>query len=404
MTQNDAKYRWYILFLLSLTGCFVIAMPQMCMPVLFKEISVDLDLSLVQLGVVWGMIPLAGLLLMLVGGMLSDKFGTKKMLFIGSILTGVAGMARALSTDFTTITVTMFIFGILQVITAPSMIRACGIWFSGNRLGLATGIYSMSMGFGFLMSSMISASVLSPLFGGWKGVLIAYGIVSMLVGILWFFTRSKPSDAGIPEEKEAPLSAKESLLKVIRMRNLWVLSIIIMLQMACVMGMLGYLPTYLKDIGWNPATADSTVALFHGISTVFTVPVVLLSDKLKSRKIILFAAGVLTSVGVGILGFNSGAGVWAAMIIAGIIRDGFMATQMAMLIEMKGLDVRYLGAAIGFVNTVSRIGEIVSPPIGGRLAEINPQYPFLMWSGLAAVALLGFLFFKKESAVKISQD
>lgn len=399
-TNTNSKYRWYILGLLSLTGCFVIAMPQMCMPVLFKEISVDLDLSFVQLGVIWGMIPLAGLLLMLIGGLLSDKFGTKRILVIGSILTGIAGMFRACSTDFPTMAATMLLFSILLILTAPSMIRVCGIWFSGNRLALATGVYSMSMGFGFLVSSIISATVLSPLLGGWRGVVIAYGILSVIVGILWFFTRSKPESSGISLEKEVPISVKDSLIKVMRIRNIWVLGIIIMLQAACIMGVLGYLPTYLKDIGWNPATADNTIALFHGVSTACTVPVVLLSNRLKSRKIILFAAVLLTAVGVGILAFNDGAGVWIAMIIAGMTRDGFMAIQMTMLLEMKEVEIRYSGAAIGILQSIARIGEIISPPIGGRLAEINPQYPFLMWSGLAAIALLGFFFFKKEQAKK----
>jgi cyanate permease len=391
-----SKYSWYILVLLALTGCFFVAMPQMCMPVLFKEISDEMSLNLVQIGVIWGMIPLAGLFVILIGGLLADRFGTKRMLVIGCFLTGLAGMLRGLSNSFATLSATMFLFGILQIITSPAMIRACSVWFPAKRLGLANGVLSMSMGFGFLVSSMISATVLSPLLGGWRNVVIVYGVMSILISILWLFTRNEPGrEADISGSRES-ISFKESFLKVIRIKRIWILGTIVMLQIGCVQGMFGYLPLYLRDMGWSAAAADGTMATFHGISTVFTVPIVLLSGKFRSRKLTLFITVLMTAIGVGILIFSKGSGVWAAMIVAGMVRDGFMATQMTMLLETKDVGTRYAGTAIGLIHTISRVGEIISPPLGNSLAAINPQYPFILWSGMAAVALFGFIFLKDE--------
>ena len=59
--NNGSSYRWYILTLAALTFTLVFAMPTMSMPVLFKEISEELDLSLIQIGAVWGISPLAGM-------------------------------------------------------------------------------------------------------------------------------------------------------------------------------------------------------------------------------------------------------------------------------------------------------------------------------------------------------
>jgi hypothetical protein len=56
--HTPLKTRWNMLAMIGLTGCVFVAMPQMCMPVLFKEISTDLGLDLVQIGVIWSMIPL----------------------------------------------------------------------------------------------------------------------------------------------------------------------------------------------------------------------------------------------------------------------------------------------------------------------------------------------------------
>ena len=56
--DRKANYRWYILTLAALMFALVTGAARMCMPVLFKEISGDLGLSLVQIGEVWGMDPL----------------------------------------------------------------------------------------------------------------------------------------------------------------------------------------------------------------------------------------------------------------------------------------------------------------------------------------------------------
>ena len=392
--NTSLKSRWNMMAMLALTGCVFVAMPQMCMPVLFKEISTDLGLDLVQVGVIWSMIPLSGMLVILIGGLLSDRFGTKRVLVVGCFLTGLAGILRGLSDSFVTLSATMFLFGLLQIITSPALIRASTIWFPGKHLGLANGVLSMSMGLGFLVSSMISATILSPLLGGWRNVLIAYGIASIVISVLWYFTRNDPIPEYNSSENDTPLSFKEVLLKVVRIKRIWVLGSIVLWQIGCFQGMLGYLPLYLRNMGWDAAVADGAMATFHGLSTLFTVPIVLLSDKLGSRKKMLLATSFLTAVGVGILSLGSGINVWIAMAVAGPVRDGFMALQMTALLETKELSARYAGTAIGLIHTICRIGEIASPPIGNSFADADPRYPFIFWAGMSVVTLVGFIFFK----------
>ncbi|MFC1947392.1 nitrate/nitrite transporter [Chloroflexota bacterium] len=392
--NTPLKSRWNMLAMIALTGCVFVAMPQMCMPVLFKEISTDLGLDLVQVGVIWSMIPLSGMFVILFGGFLSDRFGTKRVLIVGCFLTGLAGILRGMSDSFVTLSATMFLFGLLQIITSPALIRASTIWFPGKHLSLANGVLSMSMGLGFLLSSMISATILSPLLGGWRNVLIAYGVASIAISILWYFTRNDPQNEEIGVKNAVSLPFKETLVKVIKIKHIWILGSVVMWQIGCVQGMLGYLPIYLRDMGWNATTADGAMATFHGLSTLFTVPIVLLSDKLGSRKLVLFVTTLMTAVGVGILALGSGSNVWVAMVVAGIVRDGFMALQMTMLLETKEIGTRYAGTAIGLIHTISRVGEIVSPPVGNSLADIDPRIPFVFWSGMAVVALIGFTFLK----------
>ena len=60
-STTESNYRWYILALGVATHVFVAALPWLCIPVLFPEISADLDLDLVQIGMIWGIINLPGM-------------------------------------------------------------------------------------------------------------------------------------------------------------------------------------------------------------------------------------------------------------------------------------------------------------------------------------------------------
>ena len=148
---NRPDYKWYILTLVSLTAVFVIAMPTMAMPVLFKEISGDLNLSLVQVGAVWGIISLSGVFAILIGGLLADRFGFKRMLVIGCFLAGLAGILRGFSDSFTSLIITMFLYGLLTTLTGPGIIKAISSWFSAKRLGLANGVISTSFALGLMV-------------------------------------------------------------------------------------------------------------------------------------------------------------------------------------------------------------------------------------------------------------
>jgi len=395
LKSNGSNYRWYILTLGALTHTFAVAMPMMSLPVLFKEISVELDLNLVQIGTVWGMIPLAGIFVVLIGGLLGDRFGVKRTLSTLCFLAGLAGALRGLSGSFISLATTMFLFGILNASIPINVHKVASIWFPGRHLGLANGILSLGMGLGLTAGAMISATILSPLLGGWRNVLLLYGAISIGISILWLLTRSELGQVESPSGYAGTVLFRQALSRVVRIRGVWFLGLIMLGQVACTTGMIGYLPLYLRGIGWTAASADGALAASNSASMMVAIPMVLLSDKLGSRKTILLAAMLITASGVGLLSVVGGAMVWVSVIIASIARDGFMAVTITMITETEGVGAAYAGTALGLAMTLSRVGGIISPPVGNSLAGIKPGLPFIFWAALAAVALFGFHFLKE---------
>jgi len=390
--SRKANYRWYMLTLSTVTAAVVVAIPFSCMPSLFKEISEDLNLSLVEIGGIWGIASLAGVFVSLIGGLMSDRLGIKWVLTISCVLVGLTGASRGLSNGFFILMITVFVNGLVRAIVPITNTKTIGLWFRGKNLALANGIGAMGMGLGLMLGPMLSATVLSPWLGGWRHVMYLYGAIGVAMGAFWFLFSRDPPGSLQQAVQQNKVSILQALSKVVRIKGLWLFGIMLMFRSGCMTGVMGYVPLYLRDAGLSPALADNTLSAFFAASTLFVVPLSSLSDKLKSRKAILYPALVISIVCVALLPVVGGIGTWILMILAGLSFDGFMAILCAMLLETKGIGQEYYGSALGMVFTISQVGSVISPPLGNSLAGIEPGGPFYFWAGLCAIALV-FMFF-----------
>ena len=405
-SHQPLRYRWIILALLTMISTFVAAIPASCMPVLFKEIAEDLGLSLVQVGTIWGFTSLAGIFVSLVSGILGDRFGVKLIIGVASLLVGITGALRGLASSFLMLAFLVFLNGVVRLILPINATKTIGIWFRGQHLGVAMGISAMGMGLGLMLGPLISASILSPLLGGWRNVMFFYGGISVVVGVLWFIFGKELHDSGTtmanPSRKTIPF--KQVFSRLIKLKALWLIGLTILFRSASIMGTTGYLPMYLRNQGWATAAADGTLSVFYAASTLAVVPLSLVSDRLGSRKAILLPAIILTMVSIGILPFVNESAIWILVILAGITMDGFMAIAVTLLLETEGVGQANSGTALGMVFTIAQFGSVVSPPLGNSLARFNPGLPFVFWAALSIIAVITLLLARETRRKGFAAD
>ena len=394
VVEQAAGYRWYMLTLATLTFTFVMGIPTMSLPVLFEEIAQELGLTLVQVGWIWGIGAVLGIVVGLIGGPISDRLGPRRTLTGACLLMGLMGAARGLAWDFTSLAATMFLLGFAQSTIPLNIHKTCGIWFPGPRLGTANGVVSVGMALGFMLGSLLAATVFSPWLGGWRNVFFLYGGVALLFSLLWWFSQEKVTDADTTHSNR-PLALQSTLRQVVSLPAVWQLSLATLGVTACIGGFLGYLPLYLRDLGWPEATADSTLASFHAASMIGTIPLALFSDRLGIRKGVLMVAALLVTVGVGLVAVVQGALIWPAVLLAGVVRDGYMAITMTTMMEVKGVGTRYAGTATGVLMAVMGVGAVLAPPVGNSLAAISLSAPFVFWAGLALLGFAGYWFVRE---------
>jgi MFS family permease len=388
----NPRTKWLMLALMVATNALAGTIPMSCLPVLFKEISDDLGLSLVQIGSVWGMANLAGLFMSLLAGVLADRFGTRRTLILFSLLTALTGAARGLSDSFGTLVLTVFLNGAVRLVIPVAVTKNIGLWFRGGRLGLATGLGMMGMGLGLMLGPLVSASVLSPWLGGWRHVMYFLGGLAGIITLLWWLlAREAPAEPA----QGSRVSIPRAFHQLLRVRPIWVVGITLLFRVGCLMGVTGYVPLYLRDfLNWGPGAADGTLSAFYAISAAVVVPLTFLSDRIHSRRKIMIPALVAAFVGTLLMPLADGALVWVLMIMHGMFLDTFMSLTTTLLMESKDIKPEYFGTAIGMVFTMGLVGAVSGPPIGALFTGISGSAPFYFWAGLAFVALVIFTFVK----------
>jgi MFS family permease len=391
-------YKWFILLMGTATFFFTIGLGRPCLPVLFKEIMDELGLSIFEIGTVWGMDSFAGALVALPAGLLIDRFSIKYVTSITCILIGLFGAARGLSNDFFSMSITMFIFGLFAPMTTTIIPKIISIWFDKRRLGLANSILIMGITIGAMVSTSTSATFMSPLVGGWRNLLFLYGTFPIMMGFLWIISFKEPEKITISDKSSDVISFKKNMLHVIKTKQVWVLGFILFGHMGAYGGFIGYLPVYLREIGWSPVHADGALTLFLGLITVASIPMALISDRIGSRKRILVPSLVLSYLFLALIPFVEGKVLWVIIVLHGLARGGLMALFRALVIETEGIGAEHAGTATGLTNMLLMIGYAVFPPLGNSLAHIHLGLPFILWAALSSLMVCLFVYVKEEGA------
>ena len=382
--------KWSIWVLMLTTASLASAAPRMALAVLFPEIAQDLQLNLVQIGLVWGIETLTGIVASVLGGSLSDRYGARASLVAGCVLAGLFGVARGFAPNFAVLVATSFLVGPFAAVIPINLHKAGAQVFPRHQLGIANGGVSVGMAFGFMAGALAAATYLSPALGGWQNVLRLTGGTSILMGLIWALLPRRTGIAYV-RAHAIPASVRESILQVWRIRDVRLICLAVLGYGACVEGTLGYLPLYLRDVGWIESRADLALSTFHISSMVATIPLTLLSDKRQNRQGFLVLAASLLAVAAASIPLLPGTSLFAAMLVGGLMRDAFMSIFITRLMESEGVGPQYAGGALGLAMTGLRLGGALSPPTGNALAAYGAGLPFLYWTLFCLVPILVFV-------------
>jgi cyanate permease len=374
MRGHFSRYRWAMAAITWLM-MFSLGVSWFCFAPLELTLMDELSMDFGQVGLIISLVPLSLVLLCIPGGLLADRFGVRRTVFLGGVFLGLFGLLRGFAIDFTTLALTTFLCGVGYSIAYPNLPKITGVWFPPSEYAIASGAIFTGMEVGMALPFIIIPSVLLPWTGSWRSVFIFIGLLSLILNFIWIFlAREKPKEV-VKNLESAPF--KESLFIVLKNRQMWILMLTTFFLLAPQVGLLGFLQSMLTLKGLEPTTAGIITSLISWfmIPGSFIIPII--SDKIGLKKPFIWALSLMAGLTLYIVGTTTDIALWASVIVYGFLIGGMAPIVLAMPVEIVG--PRYSATAGGFMLTGGYLGAMVAPWLAGHLKAVtNSFYPALI--------------------------
>lgn len=190
---------------LFVVGTFFISLfmyiDRACISAAKDPITGDLGLTDTQMGWVLSAFALGYALFQVPGGMMSDRFGPRRVLAgiigIWSLFTALTGIARS----YIGILIVRFLFGAGEAGAFPGISRSVYSWIPMKERGIVQGINFSGSRVGAALAMPLVAGMISAL--GWRESFIVLGITGIVFAILWYLLfRNTPEELKGLSEKE----------------------------------------------------------------------------------------------------------------------------------------------------------------------------------------------------------
>jgi MFS family permease len=216
--EPSAFYRWMVLVFISLAmfGNYYI---YDSIATVFDLLSSELKFTDQQLGLFYTAYSVAAIVVLLIGGYIIDKFGTKKSILLFAGICLIAAIVIASSPEFGIMLTGRFILGIGSEPLIVAVTTALAKWFKGKELSFAFGVNLLIARLGSVSADW-SPSFARPLYVNWQDPLwlaTAFAGISIAGAILYWILESKSERTHkLAEEEETEKLDIKSLYKFSR--------------------------------------------------------------------------------------------------------------------------------------------------------------------------------------------
>lgn len=147
-----------------------------------------------------------------INGQLGDKFGARKLVTVGIIVSALANIAFGFTTTIFMMIILWAINGYFQATGWPLNVKTLANWFSINERGKIAGLYGSCYQVGNALSWLL-AGYLAETYG-WRFVFWIPALIFGVSSILYYFgIRNSPESMGLPSVEEHVKQSTLSRLK-----------------------------------------------------------------------------------------------------------------------------------------------------------------------------------------------
>ncbi len=399
--QIDSFMAWRMLGWLLLAQILVAMVGRSIAP-LGPLIAEDLQLTNAQIGLFPSFLFIGQMLVSIPSGLLVDKVGTRKLLFVLCLCLGLAYFIASMLPSFVTILLFILIGGMAYGTMHPVTNRGILYWFPERRRGTAMGIKQMGVTFG----SALAAIILLPfaLVMGWRIAMASACLLLIVVGAISYWRyRERPIEEKVMSEEKGSLFAQ--VFSVAKHPPLLMISIVAFFLNGSQMTLTMYMIFYVgNELLFGLAIAGAMLVLTEVAGSIGRVAWGTISDTLfkGSRFAVMLLLTILAFSGtLAMAFFETTTPLWVmipVIFILGLTVTGFNGVWMNIATELTPPDKA--GLASGVSLTIGSMGVVIFPPIFGLAVDLSGNFSlaWLLMSSLLMFACFLLLVLRKITA------
>jgi len=325
-------------------------------PISLPVLSEAFDLSLLQASLTISFFLLAAMLVGIFGGMLADRFGQRRIMMLGLIVSAAGGLLGASSTSATALLLSRAVesFGfIATVLPGPALLTRL---VSAHRLWPVMGLWACYMPLGMSIVLILCPWLLDVI--GWRGIWVAVAITSALLAVLVW--RVVPADP----EREQAASSMALVRQTVRGLKPWLLAGSFCVYAGQWMSVFGFLPTLYQEQGVAATAAGLLTAVGAGVNMIGNLGAGLLMQRGWQRHRLLIFAALTMLVSAWII-FASSApfAVRYAALLAFSAAGGLIPGTLFASTPAFAPNPSTVSTTAGLMQQGSALGQFLTPPL-----------------------------------------
>jgi MFS family permease len=386
---EQSRYRWVIVAAGGLICCVAVG-SLFSLPIFLQAMAKDTGWSVAGISGAMTAAFLAMAVGSIVWGNLSDRFGPRVVLLLG---TAMLSLGLALASQVQSLLLFQILFGIVvglgtAATFAPMMACVTG-WFDTQR-SLAVSLVSAGMGIAPMTMSPLAAWLVSV--HDWRSaMLMIAGLAALLMFPAALLVRRPPALEAAAAEVDAPAAdagGDMSLQQVVRSPAFIVLLLTNFFCCATHAGPIFHTVSYALSCG-IPLLSAVTIYSVEGLAGLGgRIAFGLLGDRFGARRVL--AAGLLVQAfaAAAFIFARELGGFYAVAALFGFVYAGVM--PLYAVIARENFPLRLMGTVIGGIAMTGSLGMATGPLIGGLIFDSLQSYTWL-YAGAWALGIGAFL-------------
>jgi len=371
MKSSEQRRTHLFLTLVGFLGAFSFSVVHPVLPLYVESFGVSYD----KVGLPFSAYSLTWAALQVYTGYLADRFGRKRLAFIGFAFFSVFALLNYTARSFTQLLFLRILQGVGLGLLGPSV------------LGLVAGFEEKGKSFAFYRAANGAGSVLGPMIGGFIGnySLRQPFLLSALAALL--------AGGVVLGMKEAETAASEvrffrAVLGLLRNRAF------LLLCMAGFLAELGYasfsiaIPLAGKKLGLSPSQIGTVLSAYSLSFALFQVPVGVYAERAGKRRLVVNASFLSAFPFLGLYMAKGFLPMVLLMALLGITLGAIFIQSTALAAGVVAEEARAMYLAC--FDAVIHLSVIVMPLVVGFVAGFGESLPFLVCALFLAGA--GLLF------------